>query len=70
MATIVNTPGSSNDSSAGWAVAVVVLLLVVAGGWYAWAHSGSRAAPSTANINVTLPSMDDGGTGGAGAPAQ
>ncbi|MEO6536753.1 MAG: hypothetical protein ABIT47_03580 [Candidatus Paceibacterota bacterium] len=66
MATIVNTPGNDNGSSAGWAVAVIVLLVVLIGGYFLWArHAGRPAAPST-NINVSLPT---GGTDTGAAPA-
>ena len=47
MATIINNPAPTErtitierteDSGAGWAVAVVVLLIVLAAGTYLWVH--------------------------------
>ncbi len=62
MATVINNPGESSDSS-GWAVAVIILLIVIAGGAYAWFRYHRAAAPGDTNINVTLPTgtQDNGG---------
>lgn len=74
MATIVNTPGDRNDSSAGWAVAVIVLLVVIAGiaFWYMRYHRAPIQGGG-ANIQVNLPTGGDtnnGPTGGAPATGQ
>ncbi|MFA6414494.1 MAG: hypothetical protein WC217_00140 [Candidatus Paceibacterota bacterium] len=56
MATIINTPATTEgaDSGAGWAVAVLILLVVIGVGAYFWLNY--RAVPATGmNINVTLP---------------
>ncbi len=62
---ITNTPTpSNNDSSAGWMVAVLILIVVIGGGIYAYRHGAfGRAAPTTNNINVTVPNPV-GNTGG------
>ncbi len=65
MATIVNTPAQTTDSGAGagWVVAIIVLLVLAALVYFGFnTFRGGSALPSTANINVSLPS-----TGGAGA---
>lgn len=69
--TIVNTPAPQSDSSAGWVVAIIILLAVIAGGVYAYRAGmfGSRAAPDTTNINVTIPNPLPSG-GGDEAPTQ
>ncbi len=63
MVTVINTPGSNtpntNDSGAGWAVAVVILL-VVAGGLF-WYFRYYRAAPAQApatTIQVNVPTSN------------
>ncbi|MEK7068703.1 MAG: hypothetical protein AAB964_02720 [Patescibacteria group bacterium] len=62
MATVINNPGttSTEDSSAGWAVALVVLAAVIIAGLFVWpGFVRQSAAPAGgANINVTLPSGD------------
>lgn len=88
MATIINNPSNTPErtveregGSGGWAVAIIILIAVVAG--LIWWFTGYRApAPVQqtpgANINVTLPSANDGGQGdgagqggnGAGGPAE
>jgi hypothetical protein len=67
MATIVNTPGDRDDSSAGWAVAVIILLVVIAGiaFWYARYHR-APAQGGGANIQVNLPTAGNGGGSGSG----
>lgn len=69
MVTVVNTPQgtterstverTSDDTSAGWAVAVIVLLAIVAVGGFLWlrAHpiTYGNGAATPNNINVTLP---------------
>ncbi len=72
MATIVNNPSSapatertyierSDDSGAGWAVAIIILLAVVAIGGFMWMRYYNAPAAATpqstggTNINVTLP---------------
>lgn len=66
--TIVNTP-SSNDSGAGWAVAIIILLVVIVGGFLWFRTRGVPAAPAQpgANINVTIPTPSAGGSAGTGA---
>lgn len=63
---ITNTPTPSNDSSAGWMVAVLILIVIIGGSIYAYRKGmfGSRAAPDTTNINLTIPNPIDGGTDG------
>jgi len=66
--TIVNTPGSSQDSgAAAWALAIVVILAVLIGGFFLLRRV-NPGVPNTGdpgtNINVTVPST--GGTGGGG----
>lgn len=71
MATVVNNPGDSGGSSAGWAVAVVILLVVIVGGivWYT-RYRSVPAQPAGINVDVNLPTGgDSGGSGGGGAPA-
>jgi len=56
MATIINTPPTteSSGSGAGWAVAVIILLAIIGVGAYFWLNY--RAVPATGiDINVTLP---------------
>ena len=68
MATIINNPGESSDSSGGWAVAVVILLIVIVGGVFAWSryHRGAVAAPgATVQVNLPTGGSNSGGTGGA-----
>lgn len=78
MATIVNNQppervvSVDRDDSGGWAVAVVILVIVVAIGGFLWyrSHRGAYTAPAqsgSANINVTLPSGNTGGSGGTGS---
>ena len=81
MATIINNPAPTErtttierteDSSAGWAVAVVVLLIVLAAGTYLWVHYQRAARPNTpsgtTNINLTVPTpaVNSGASGSAG----
>lgn len=73
MATIINTPGERQDSSAGWAVAVIILLVVLAGlvFWYVRSHRAAAPGNAGATIQVNLPSGGTGGPGGGGeTPAQ
>ena len=59
MATIINTPSTTDrsDGSAGWAVAVLILLVVIGVGAYFWTHYRGAASDTNGgtNINVTLP---------------
>lgn len=71
MATVINTPGTTNtDTGAGWAVALVVLAAAVIIGLFIWPgyvrNSAAPASPGT-NINVTVPEAPAGGA--ASTPA-
>ena len=78
MATIVNTPGDRDDSSAGWAVAVIILLVVIAGiaFWYTRYHRAPAQTGATVQVNLPTVGGTGGGSGGgssggsAPAPAQ
>lgn len=63
MATVINTtPATTEDSGAGWAVALVVLAAAVIIGLFVWpGFVRNSAAPAETNINVTVPES----TGGA-----
>jgi hypothetical protein len=60
---ITNTPGQNDSGSGGWVVAVVILLAVIAGGFIWYRYYRHVPAPSTTNINVTIPTGT--ATGGA-----
>lgn len=64
---ISNTPARDDGSSAiGWAVALIVILAVIVAG-FVWTRRdvGIPNTGSGTNINVELPSVPTGGTGGA-----
>ena len=72
MDTVVTTqPASTQNSAAGWVIAVILLIALIGAGAYAWTQYGGapEAAPAggSANVNVTLPTM--GGDTGGGDPA-
>lgn len=66
--TIVNPP--SNDTGAGWAVALVILIVVIVGGffWYKTYGIPAPAQNSGTNINVTIPTPGGNNNGGATTP--
>ncbi len=76
MATVINTtPATSEDSGAGWAVALVVLAAAVIIGLFVWPGfvRNSAAPAGTTNIDVSVPtpsipapSADGGASGGTG----
>lgn len=66
MATIINTPGNSDnsDNSTGWVVAVIILLVVIIIGAYVWVNyrPNSTAVPNNepgngGNVNINLPQV-------------
>jgi hypothetical protein len=61
--TIINTPQQTpqDNGSGGWAVAVIILILVIVGG-FVWYRYYRVSAPSTTNINVTVPAPTSGTT--------
>lgn len=63
---ITNTPGTGDSGSGalGWVVALIVILAVVVGG-FLWVRRGAPTpAPASTNINVQLPEVPTGNTGG------
>ena len=64
--TIVN-PSSQDSGAAGWMVALIVLIAVIVGGFLWYRSYGAHAeAPSSTNVNVTIPNPAAGSaTGGA-----
>ena len=67
--TILNTTPAqvTEDSGAGWAVALIIALAVIVGGlvWYRYYSPYANSAPSnptTTNINVIVPLPSTGGT--------
>ena len=56
MTTIINTPGSSESDSSGWAVSVIILILVIAAGAF-WFYRGRfvSRAPQPTSINIVVP---------------
>lgn len=65
---VTNTPGTSDNSTAGWVVALIILVAVIVGGIYIYrndmvasttpaATTGTTGTPATTNINVTVPSV-------------
>ncbi len=83
MAIVVNNPAEtrqvdSGSDAASWMMAVAVIIILALGAFYLLPRLASRApaAPAPgANINVTLPAGNSGGTGagstgGSGAATQ
>jgi len=54
---VTNTPATSDNSAAGWIVALVIIIAVIVGGIYFYRHGifGAATPASTTNINVTVP---------------
>lgn len=67
MATVINNP-SDGASSAGWIVAAVVLVAIVLIALFVWpgfaGNMGGGPTGGAAEVNVTVPTPDMGGTGG------
>jgi len=62
---VTNSPGTSDSSAAGWAVALVIVIAVVVGGivMYQRGMFNTPAPSDTTNINVTIPTPTTDTTG-------
>ena len=62
---VTNSPGSSGEGSAGWAVAFIILIAAVVVGFVLYQRgffAVSDQTPDTTNINVTIPTPPAGTT--------
>ena len=56
MATIINNPPGSGDNNSGSTFGIIIIIIILlVGGFLVYRYGWHRAAPTTNNINVTIP---------------